>query len=186
MLLTIGDVATAARKVWIDAVTINVGLSPTNSLTQKMYRVTAIGPNNRLLGRLEAPSLNELKALLDKRLLMKDKPEPSSRESDQPIVINPAGVQVAVVPQDRAAANRLELRVADKTPTARTNKIDPAFEMTVSMVVHSVRSIPKRKRIAAGAENFAIVENEAIGLSVDCKGVCFVRLSVLNCHSLDN
>ena len=68
MLSTINDVTTVARKVWPDALLINVGLSPTNSLAQKMYRVSAIGADNRLFGRLDAPSLNKLKALLEQRL----------------------------------------------------------------------------------------------------------------------
>jgi hypothetical protein len=67
MLYTIKDVVSAARKVLPDAVTVNVGLAPTNGPTQKMYRVSAVGPHSRLLGRLDAPSLNKLKELLEKR-----------------------------------------------------------------------------------------------------------------------
>ena len=73
MLATISDVVTVARKVWPDAITVNVGLSPTNSLSQKMYRVSALGANYCLLGRLDAPSLNKLKALLEQRVTARAK-----------------------------------------------------------------------------------------------------------------
>jgi len=73
MLSTISDVKTVARKVWADAITINVGLAPTDSPSQKMYRVSAIGADDCLLGRLDAPSLNKLKALLEQRLTAESK-----------------------------------------------------------------------------------------------------------------
>jgi hypothetical protein len=72
MLSTIGDVVAAARKAWPDATTINVGMSPTNNPSRKMYRVSAVGTDSRLFGRLDAPSLNKLKALLEKRFTVED------------------------------------------------------------------------------------------------------------------
>ena len=67
MISTVGDVKAAARKIWPDAVEVNVGLAPTNSRFQKMYRVSALGAQNLLLGRLDGPSLNKLKSLLEQR-----------------------------------------------------------------------------------------------------------------------
>ena len=68
MLSTVGDVAAAAKKVWPEAVAVNVGLAPTNSISQKMYRVSALAETSCLLGQLDAASLNKLKALLEQRL----------------------------------------------------------------------------------------------------------------------
>jgi hypothetical protein len=67
MLSTIDDVKAVAKKVWPDAITVNVVLAPSNTRTQKMYRVSAIGPDNLLLGRLDGPNLNKLKLLLEQR-----------------------------------------------------------------------------------------------------------------------
>jgi hypothetical protein len=68
MLSTIGDVSAAAKKVWPDAITVNVALAPTNSRTQKMYRVSALGEQSHLLDHLDGASLNKLKLLLERRL----------------------------------------------------------------------------------------------------------------------
>ena len=67
MLSTISDLQAVAKKVWPDAITVNVVLAPTSTRTQKMFRVSAIGPNNLLLGRLDGPNLNKLKLLLEQR-----------------------------------------------------------------------------------------------------------------------
>jgi hypothetical protein len=68
MLSTIDDVKTAARKVWPDAIAVDVALAPTNTRAQKMYRVSAFGKQSRLLDHLDAPSLNKLKVLLEHRV----------------------------------------------------------------------------------------------------------------------
>jgi hypothetical protein len=67
MLSTVGDVAAAARKVWPDAVKINVGLGDRSAPPKKTYRVQALADNDRVLGQLDAATLNLLKAQLEQR-----------------------------------------------------------------------------------------------------------------------
>jgi hypothetical protein len=66
MLSTVGDVAAAARKVWPVAVKIDVGLGNRSAPPTKTYRVVAFADEDIVLGQLDAATLNELKAQLEK------------------------------------------------------------------------------------------------------------------------
>jgi len=68
MFTTVGDVSSVAKQLWPEAVVINVGLAPRSaSSDKKMYRVSALNKDNRLLGRVDSQSLGELKRILDAR-----------------------------------------------------------------------------------------------------------------------
>ena len=67
MLTTVGDVAAAAKKVWPDAVKIDVGLGDKSAPPKKTYRVRAIAENGNVLGQLDAAILNDLRAQLEQR-----------------------------------------------------------------------------------------------------------------------
>jgi len=67
MLSTVGDVAAAARKVWPDAVKINVGLGDRRAPPNKTYRVEALAGDDCILGQLDAATLNLLKTQLEQR-----------------------------------------------------------------------------------------------------------------------
>jgi hypothetical protein len=67
MLSTVGDVAAAARRVWQNAVKIDVGLGNRSPPPTKTYRVVALADNDVILGQLDAATLNELKARLEQR-----------------------------------------------------------------------------------------------------------------------
>jgi hypothetical protein len=102
-LSTIGDVTAAAWKAWPDAVEVNVALDPSNSLAQKMYRVSALGPRSRLLGRLDGPSLNKLKALLETRVATQSKERQPPRTQKSPTCANcgaPAQIVISLGSQD--------------------------------------------------------------------------------------
>ena len=72
MLSTVGDVAAAARRVWPDAVKIDVGLGDKSPPPKKTYRVLAIAENGNILGQLDAAILNDLRAQLEQRSVERD------------------------------------------------------------------------------------------------------------------
>jgi hypothetical protein len=65
MLATVNDVKAAARKIWPAAAQINVHRVQAASSAPAAYRVSAIGLRSRLLGRMTATTLGELRDRLE-------------------------------------------------------------------------------------------------------------------------
>ena len=71
MLSTIGEVKEVAQKVWPAAVEISVHLVAATADAPQGYRACALGEHNRLLGRVTAGSLNQLKEWLEHELAVR-------------------------------------------------------------------------------------------------------------------
>jgi hypothetical protein len=69
MLTTIGEVKAAARKLWPVAADFQVTLVNPSHPTDEGYRIIALAKHDRVLGHRTAPSLNALKALLERQLI---------------------------------------------------------------------------------------------------------------------
>ena len=65
---TIGDLKIIARKVWPTALQFNVDLNDPRRGHPGGYFVSAIGNQNLIIGRLAAPTLDDLKLRLQNRL----------------------------------------------------------------------------------------------------------------------
>jgi hypothetical protein len=65
MLVTVGEVKSAAKKAWPLASQFSVQLADTTPGSNERYLVSAIGEHNLLLGRMSAKSLNDLKRRLE-------------------------------------------------------------------------------------------------------------------------
>jgi len=68
MLATIGDVKAVANKVYPAAAKVTVQRVDAGSTTSAGYRLFAVDGKNRMLGRVSAPTLNQLKDRLEQRL----------------------------------------------------------------------------------------------------------------------
>ena len=68
MLATIGDVKAVANKLYPAATKVTVQRVDPGTSTSAGYRLFAVDGKNRMLGRVSAPTLNELKDRLEQRL----------------------------------------------------------------------------------------------------------------------
>ena len=68
MLATIADVKVVATKLYPGAVKVTVQRVDPGSSTSAGYRLFAVDGKNRMLGRISASTLNELKDRLERRL----------------------------------------------------------------------------------------------------------------------
>jgi hypothetical protein len=68
MLATIADVKAVATKLYPSAVKITVQRVDPGSSTSAAYRLFVVDGKNRMLDRISAPTLNELKDRLEHRL----------------------------------------------------------------------------------------------------------------------
>jgi hypothetical protein len=68
MLATIADVKAVAVRLYPGAVKVTVQRVDPNSSTSAGYRLFAVDGKNRMLGRISAPTLNDLKDRLERRL----------------------------------------------------------------------------------------------------------------------
>ena len=64
-LTTVADVKDAARTIWPDAATIEVGL--VHGAPVKTYRVSGFTPDRHIVGQLDGPNLGELKAQVERQ-----------------------------------------------------------------------------------------------------------------------
>ena len=104
MLFTIGDVKTVARKVWPSAVEFNVQLVTATGASTEGYRVTAFGDRRRILGRLMAPTLNQLKAELEQQLKSRKLAQGDSFADPHPAANVPTSGLAAVNPNSGPTA----------------------------------------------------------------------------------
>jgi hypothetical protein len=68
MLATIGDVKAVATKLYPTAAKVTVQRVDPGTSTSGGYRLFAVDGRNRMLGRITAPTLDELKDRLERRL----------------------------------------------------------------------------------------------------------------------
>jgi hypothetical protein len=68
MLVTIADVKAVAVKLYPSAVKVAVHRVDPGTSTSAAYRLFVVDAKNRMLDRISAPSLNELKDRLERRL----------------------------------------------------------------------------------------------------------------------
>jgi hypothetical protein len=68
MLTTIADVKAVANKLYPSAAKLSVQRIDPATSKADAYRLFAVDANNRMLGRISAPSLNDLRERIQKRL----------------------------------------------------------------------------------------------------------------------
>ena len=86
MFSTVGEVKEVASKVWPAAAEITVHLVAATADAPQGYRACALGEHNRLLGRVTAASLNQLKDQLEQELAQRNAPRPASAANAPPSV----------------------------------------------------------------------------------------------------
>jgi hypothetical protein len=64
--VTIADVKVIAHKFWLSAAQFDVHL--VSDSLPRLYRIMAHDSNNKLIGRMSAKSLAELKTMIEKRI----------------------------------------------------------------------------------------------------------------------
>jgi len=77
MHCTVGEVKEAARRVWPSAVEVTVQLVAATADAPQGYRACALGEQNRLLGRVTAASLAQLKEQLEQELAQRNAKRPA-------------------------------------------------------------------------------------------------------------
>ena len=71
--ITVNDVKTVARELWPNATNFNVHL--VSDTMPRLYKITALDSNAKLIGRMSAKSLAELKADIEVTINRRKSPE---------------------------------------------------------------------------------------------------------------